>query len=166
MTPTTTLILDQLRQWQGEGGPTAWRASWDRTLDLVGPLWGGLTLVYDGVVLADGAASLTTVLYLAAHEHGVQPGQVTRQQVEELRRRPDTAATTTKDRLETLLLGAGHDPHDPIDPVSVTWQRIWTDPSPPDNAPDWVWEEDSIRVGPVFYESIDYVLAPRWALAF
>lgn len=84
----------------------------------------------------------------------------------ELRRRPDAAGTTTKYWLEALLRGAGHDPHDPIDPVSVTWQRIWTDPSPPDTAPDWVWEDDSIRVGPIFYESIDYVLAPRWALAF
>ncbi|GGP40528.1 hypothetical protein [Streptomyces abikoensis] len=160
------LILDQLREWQDEGGPAAWQASWERTIELVGPLWEGRGTNVDGVLLAEGAAALTIALYVIAKTEGISPAQVTRAQVEELRGDPGSRFSKGGEEWERRLRAAGHDPDDSDDPVAIQWQRLRVDHRPPDGAPDEVWADTFTRWGPGFIQGLDRALAPMWSLSF
>jgi hypothetical protein len=165
-----TLVLDQLRQWQGEGGPAEWQASWERALELLGPVWPTTTLSWDGVVHADGGAALATAFYILACENGIPPSRVTRDQVGSLiaREHGETDASIAP-RWEARLRALGHDLEDAANPVAVTWRRLRRDNSPSDDMPERMWEavhiEDSsaYRWGPAYLEGLRRVLAPLYA---
>ncbi|MFF4534118.1 hypothetical protein ACFY1P_33215 [Streptomyces sp. NPDC001407] len=158
-----TLILDQLREWQGTDGPAEWQAAWDRARALLHPIWEGRDMTWDGVILADGGAALATALYIIARETNANPSQITRDQVEELKQRqPGETDGDIPPRWESRLRALGHDLDDTADPVVVRWRALRVDNSPPIDAPDAVYEDSTHRWGPAFLEGIRYTLAPIW----
>jgi hypothetical protein len=131
MAPARVLVRDQLHAWRDEGGPEAWQASWDRTLELVGVSLGGYVMGQEGR-FAEAAAALTTAFYIEAVTNGVAPAEVSAEQVVEL------AALHLDPRevpalWEARLRDLGHDPENAADPVARLWQRLRIDhtPEPP-----------------------------------
>ncbi|MYZ34339.1 MULTISPECIES: hypothetical protein [unclassified Streptomyces] len=162
-----TLVLDQLRQWQDEdrGGPEQWHAAWERTLQLLGPVWPDTTMSWDGVIHADGGAALTTALYIIAQDRGIAPADVHRIHVDELfTRAPGEHDLDLRRRWDARLRAHGHDLDDPTDPVTARWLQLRVDNSPPDNASDTVHIDNGTdhRWGPGFIEGLHCVLAPRY----
>ncbi|MFJ1847102.1 hypothetical protein [Streptomyces sp. NPDC088146] len=157
-----TLILSQLREWQGEDGPAEWQAAWARALDLLGPLCQGREMVWDGPVLADGGAALAVAIYIIARESSIAPEQVHRAQIRSLiEQPPGTASTAVRARWETRLSALGHDLNDGADPVAVMWRHLRADNCPPaDDAFSWIDDPGPRRWGPGYLEGLRLVLAP------
>ena len=118
-----TTVVDQLRQWQGWGGPDLWDQAWDRAAAVVeGPL-NGYSIIIDGVVLAEGAAGLATALYLASAEHGIEPRHVTEEQIQALYG-GDLSGDERAAQWEARLAALGHNLDDTSDPVVRVWRII------------------------------------------
>ncbi|MFB7270712.1 hypothetical protein [Streptomyces sp. NPDC056244] len=160
-----TTITEQLHRWKDEGGPGLWRAAWGRTISIVDGPWDGKDMTITGPILADGAAAMTTVFYILSSEQGTHPDQIGRAQVEEFHDRARESGSQV-DYWESRLTALGHDLHHPLDPVSVTWQRLRFDYKPSADSPDDVWEDTFTRWGPGFIQGLDQTLAPLFSLAF
>ncbi|NEB01905.1 hypothetical protein [Streptomyces sp. SID13726] len=160
----TTLIIEQLRQWQAAGGPQTWCAAWDRAIAVTEPVWTGRDITWDGMQLAEGTAALATGIYLVAAQDGLAVGEVTSEQIEDLMapQRPWDIVRMWEQRLQLL----GHDLEDPTDPVSVCWQRLRHDDTPPPIVQNWDYGHSEFRWGPALVNSLRALLAPRWSLAF
>ncbi|MFJ9893455.1 hypothetical protein ACIQPR_08985 [Streptomyces sp. NPDC091280] len=116
----TNLIIDQLRQWQADGGPETWCAAWTRAIAVTEEIWTGRDITWDGMQLAEGTAALATGIYLIAARDGLGVDEVTRDQVKALApprsvMRPWDIVQMWEQRLTEL----GHDLQDPADPVAV-----------------------------------------------
>lgn len=150
------LVMDQLREWQGEGGPTEWQAAWGRTLQLVGPQWVDERTQGLGTLLLDGGAALTTALYLVAREQSIPVADVHRPAVAELVERRHGRELDIPTRWESRLQGLGHDLDSSDDPVSRRWRllRIVHDPPEHDGA-----EDSTARCGPGVVEGMRSVLS-------
>lgn len=162
-----TTVMEQLRDWQAEGGPELWREAWDFTLALGEVPWAGMEMIVDKPVLADGAAALTVIVYITAAEQGIRPSDVRRAHVDAFRRAAaDGAATYAEQqaRWERRLTALGHDLHDPTDPVAAMWRRISIDYRPRDGAGDAVREDSFTRWGPGFVAGLDKVFAPAYLM--
>lgn len=158
-----TLVIEQLRQWQAQDGPHQWQAAWQRAVELLSPLWPEVTMVGEGPVLADGGAALATAFYLLASEQGIAPAEVSRPQVRALiDRAPGQTDSALLGRWEERLRALGHDLDDAGDPVTVRWQQLRTDNSPPEDASDSLHVEhgSEYRCGPGALEGLRHVLAP------
>ncbi|MGF0173186.1 hypothetical protein ACQF36_22595 [Streptomyces sp. Marseille-Q5077] len=156
---TRRRVLDQLHEWQQEGGPAEWQAAWTRTLELVQPAFNQY-LMREGI-FADGAAALTLALYILAREENIAPADVLSSQIREL------AETRTREtphdvvrRWEERLRALGRDPEDPGDPVAATWRRLRTDHTPPPAARSPL----SSRRGPALTDGLERVLSRSWGV--
>lgn len=158
-----TLVLEQLRTWQNEGGagPAAWQAAWDHALELLGPLWPSEEM-WSATPLADGGAALATAFYIVSCEQGIAPAEVSRSQVRELIDNRGETDHEIPPRWEARLRALGHNLEAPEDPVSARWRELRKDNSPPDSAPDAVFFDhgSEYRWGPGFIEGLRVVLAP------
>lgn len=131
MAPARVLVRDQLHAWRDEGGPEAWQAAWDRTLQLVEVSLGGYTMGQEGL-FAEAAAALTTAFYIEAMTNSLAPSEVTAEQIVELAA-PHLDTREVPALWEARLRDLGHDPEDTSDPVARLWQRLRIDhtPEPP-----------------------------------
>jgi hypothetical protein len=161
--PGMTTVIDRVRAWRAdvEDGPDEWRKAWDRTIDLVAPLWGDKQMNFDGPMLAHGGAALAMAIYIVAREQNISPQQVTRAQVDELK-------PPVRDRIalwDRRLRALGHDPNDHNDPVMVWWRELVHDDAPPGGimVEDW---EFGANPGPMLGKGLDFALAPMWNLQF
>lgn len=149
-----TTVVEQLRTWQAKGGPDFWMRAWDRTVQAVeGPL-NGYGLMLDGVVVAEGAAGLTTAVYLLAAEHGVEPEEVTGEQVEGLY----AVGTTSEERRaawEERLVALGHDLSNTVDPVVHLWSVIAHNHRTPPGNYDDTFDSSLTRWGPGYIVGMD-----------
>lgn len=155
-------VIEQLRRWQAGGGPDLWVRAWERTVRVVeGPL-GGFDLQLDGIVIAEGAAGLTTALYLLAAEHGIDPEAVTGEQVEALY---DESLTTEERRVawEDRLTALGHQLTDVGDPVVRLWRVIARDHRTPGGSYDDTFDFSMTRWGPGYTDGM-YKLRKRFGI--
>ncbi|MGP9017580.1 hypothetical protein ACT1U9_04115 [Streptomyces sp. BR1] len=162
-----TTVLDQLRAWRNRGGPELWKAAWTRSFEIVEEPLGDYGVVIDGVVIAEGAAGLTTALYVLAGEHGVRPQEVTGAQIEALY---SIGATVEERRQEWegRLIALGHDLTDGTDPVVALWWIIAADhrdQTPPDPFDDRFLDASFTRWGPGFLEGMKMLRAARFNIA-
>lgn len=128
MAYTRVPVRDQLNVWRNEGGPEMWQKSWDRTISLVDGPMGGY-LMGEGV-MAEGAAALTTALYVIARTRTLDPAYVTGEQVLALAAYGSDPRDVTA-RWEAHLRALGHDPDSPEeDPVAALWRRLRIDHTP------------------------------------
>lgn len=149
-----TTVVDQLRMWQATGGPALWNRAWDRTLRVVAVPLADYAIVLDGVVVAEGAAGLTTAFYVLAAEAGVEPEAVTAQHVEALY----GAGTTAEERRaawEVRLTALGHDLTDTSDPVVFLWSQIAHDHRTPPGDYDDTLDYTLTRWGPGYTTGMD-----------
>ncbi|GAA3163746.1 hypothetical protein [Streptomyces ramulosus] len=156
------LVIEQLRTWQSEdrGGPAAWEAAWERALELLSPVW-TTEKVWPASPLADGGAALATALYIVAREQDIAPSEVSRNQVGDLIDRQGETDLAIPPRWEARLRALGHDLDDVDDPVSLRWWALRKDNSPPEDAPDALYDHGAeYRWGPAFLEGLRAVLAP------
>lgn len=176
--------MDVLEEKRTEAGPSPLYAqSWTRAIDLIRrPLRAEETSPYRvSDVLTDGAGALALALYLVAAADSVTPETVTRAQVEALLPREaiplefSDGVVTVESRStlpgwEARLRALGHDIDGDAgsDPVTMHWQTLRTDITPPDDAPDAAWDDATLRVGYRFISGLRVILAPRYAddLAF
>ncbi|MEY9958831.1 hypothetical protein [Streptacidiphilus sp. MAP5-52] len=166
------LILDQLRTWRGRdtGTDPTWLAAWDRTIDILGPVWPTRDLGWDGKWLAEGAAALATGVYIVAKRDDLDVGDVHRPQIEELAGSRDSRHELVGD-WERELTALGHDLSDPADPVAEIWRMLSYDhtPSPEESRriPDAIWEDSTMmRLGSTLADTLPRVLGQRWNLTF
>ncbi|MGW6393079.1 hypothetical protein ACWFR1_21800 [Streptomyces sp. NPDC055103] len=147
-------VVDRLREWQTAGGPDLWSGAWDRAIGVVeGPL-AGYRIMLDGVVIAEGAAGLATALYILSAEHGVDPGQVTDEQVQALYggdMTGDERQAAWEQRLEAL----GHDLADTSDPVVSMWKVISRNHRTPEGNYDDTFDSSMTRWGPGYTNGMD-----------
>ncbi|MFE2426916.1 hypothetical protein ACFXJ5_09205 [Streptomyces sp. NPDC059373] len=118
-------LMDHLRAWQAEGGSAEWQAAWDRTLDLVKAQFKDCRVRDE--IFSNGAAALTTALYIIAREEGIAPAQVPMASVREMADpRPGEQTVDIPQRWEARLQALGHDLDDPSDPVATAWRHLRT----------------------------------------
>lgn len=181
MVTTLTGVLEEKR---AEARPNALYAqSWARAISLVRPAWRAEEAGHHRVpeTLADGAGALALALYLIAAAEHIAPEAVTRAQVEALLPMDTVtgeysgvvvkfASESTLPDWEARLRALGHDVDGDAgsDPVAVHWQALRVDVTPPDETPDRVWDDATLRVGYRLIGGLEAVLAPRYAddLAF
>ncbi|MGJ5899322.1 hypothetical protein ACSCBZ_46400 [Streptomyces niveiscabiei] len=165
-----TLVIEQLRQWQSEdeGGPQTWSAAWEQAIDVAEPVWTGRDITWDGMQLAEGTVGLAAAFYRIAAQEGMPVGEITRDQVKALlspqrgMRDSDVIA-----EWERCLRQLGHDPEDDTDRVSVRWQMLRRDVSPPEDLQfSLEYGHSEFRWGPALLDSLRALLAPIHGLEF
>lgn len=142
-----TTVVDRLREWQAAGGPDLWLRAWDRAIDAVeGPL-NGYDITLDGVIMAEGAAGLATALYILSAEHGVEPNQVTDEQVQKMIDGGDMNGDERQTAWEQRLTALGHDLTDTSDPVAQVWKKAAHNYNTPGAAWDDAFDASMTRWG-------------------
>ncbi|MGP3979024.1 hypothetical protein ACTWQF_34435 [Streptomyces sp. 8N114] len=103
-------------------------------------------------------------LYTVAAETGCPAGEVRREQVAPLVWEGQYGGNARKlaARWEERLEAAGHQLDAEDDPVAARWRVLRHDHTPPEDAPDWVWDDSTRRMGLAAVEGLRAVLAPRW----
>lgn len=180
--------MDVLEEKQAEASSSlVYAQSWARAIGLVRPAWraeeSSPYRVSD--TLADGGGALALALYLIAAAEDTAPETVTRAQVEVLLlREPGSAlhlaATPTMGEIhlrehvlradtvaewERRLRTLGHDIDGDAsdDPVVMHWRDLRRENGPAEDAPDSVWDDATLRVGPGLLDGLQAVLAPIYA---
>jgi hypothetical protein len=157
-----TAIEEQLRVWQGEGGPGEWTRAWDRTRELISSRAARFDERDSDNTQQDGITALAVALYITAREQGIEPAAVPRHAVETLAaRQPGETDSAVVRRWEAHLENLGHDLEDASDPVSARWRRLSVDHDPGEHR----WDDSLARHG-YGLTAIGYVLSDYVALDF
>lgn len=183
-----TNLMGVLEEKQAEASPNAlYQRSWVRAISLVRPAWQaeeGSPYRVSGT-LADGGGALALALYLIAAAEDIAPEAVTRAQVEALLvREPGSALhlaatpamgeihlreyalpAATVAEWEMRLRNLGHDIDSDAsgDPVVMHWRDLRQENGPAEDAPDGVWDDATLRVGPGLVDGLQAVFAPIYA---
>lgn len=183
-----TNLMSMLEERQAEASPNVlYQRSWARAISLVRPAWRAEeTSPYPvSSSLLDGGGALALALYLIAAAEDIAPETVTRAQVEalllrergsalhlaatsamgeiHLREYALPAATVAEWEMRLRALGHDIDGDASADPVVMHWRDLRQENGPTEDAPDGVWDDATLRVGPGLIDGLQAVLAPVYA---